>query len=394
VLPALRWLKRSFPYWNASVAAGAPRHVLAISHEEGWGEVWQLLHRWLAGNGDHANTERGWDDLHPASPTRQLAALQYSGVSDYVAEGGENPRRGVSPGAPCRICFQPKKDVMIPGFPGIPDYPDSRPKPRGGKMRSDCDLISALSPESADRQRPNTPRLFFAGAVQTKSHGPGLYEPSRLVLYNCWKNRTASHNFEIVQTENVLISVHPWEVEKPVDALRRTRDASLCAVPEGKIGSYGHRAIIALLLGCVPLFTKESYSHHFFDEPGSALEWSNMSLSVPPAQMPQLSELINAAAPRLERLRATGFAKRRRLLWTSIYTSCHLRPGEGGEADAFETLMALLRTPRVHFQRAKEHQEPRAPEMLADLYPWLKSRGGQECTHGYQCFDKYKRSCG
>lgn len=27
-------------------------------------------------------------------------------------------------------------------------------------------------------------------------------------------------------------------------------------MPEGKIGGYGHRAIVGLLLGCVPLITK------------------------------------------------------------------------------------------------------------------------------------------
>eukprot|EP00965_Chrysotila_dentata_P241212 6204150-Pleurochrysis_carterae.AAC.1 len=98
---------------------------MTVPHEEGWSEVWQLLSRWLGGNGDHANSEGGWDDVHPASPTRQLALLQLHGKSDYVPKGAQAPRRGVSVNAPCRICFQPQKDVMVPGFPGIMDYPSS-----------------------------------------------------------------------------------------------------------------------------------------------------------------------------------------------------------------------------------------------------------------------------
>ena len=39
------------------------------------------------------------------------------------------------------------------------------------------------------------------------------------------------------------------------------------------------------------------------------------------------------------------------------------------------------------------HQAPRAPEMLDELHPWLRARGGKECTHGYQCFDQHRRSC-
>ena len=76
-------------------------------------QVWQLLGRWMAGNGDHPNHKRGWDDVHPASPTRQIAALQLSGNSDYRTDGTP-PRRGVSAQALCRVCFQPGKDVVVP----------------------------------------------------------------------------------------------------------------------------------------------------------------------------------------------------------------------------------------------------------------------------------------
>ena len=129
VLPMLRWIKQHLPFWNASVREGRARHVAVVGHEEGWAEVWQLLGRWLAGNGDHSNHLHGWDDLHPASPSRQIASIQLSGLSDFTAVGGKKPMRGVSPGAPCRVCFQPGKDIMVPGYPGVMDYPDDEGLP-------------------------------------------------------------------------------------------------------------------------------------------------------------------------------------------------------------------------------------------------------------------------
>ena len=68
------------------------------------------------------------------------------------------------------------------------------------------------------------------------------------------------------QTETVTVSVSPWEIERPVDPYPLTRHASLCAVPEGKIGSYGHRATNSLMLGCVPLITKERFSYEILHE--------------------------------------------------------------------------------------------------------------------------------
>jgi len=224
--------------------------------------------------------------------------------------------------------------------------------------------------------------------VQTKTHGPGLYEASRVVPYSCWKNASKRADFFIRQTERVTVSVSPWEIEPPVDPYPYTRQASTCVVPEGKIGSYGHRATNSLMLGCVPLMTKELSSYGLLHE---VINWSTISLHVPPAQMPDLQRIL--ASTDIEALRRAGGLLRRRLLWTSIYGSCHLREGEGGSADAFDTLMEVLARPRRHFQIGATHRAPRAPEMLDELFPWLRKRGGDFCTKGYQCFDEWRRSC-
>ena len=396
VLPMLRWIRRTFPFWKEAVREGVPRHAMAVGHEEGWAEVWQLLGRWLGPNFDHSNHGRGWDDLHPASPTRQLASIQLHGGSDYTVDGKPR-RRGVSGGAACRVCFQPGKDVAVPGFPGIMDYPDDHGRPAlyrvgHGERISQCSRIAREEPYLSDgltlAPRSHSPKMMMAGVVQTKTHGPGLYEASRLVPFNCWKNRSKEHDFLLRQTETVTISVNPWEIEKPLDPYPVTRQSSLCVVPEGKIGSYGHRSTISLMLGCVPLTTKELYSYPLFHE---VVNWSSISLHVPPAQMPRLPEILRRTD--VEALRRAGGPVRRRMLWTSIYGSCHLREGEGGTADAFDTLMETLRRPRRHFNISPDHRAPRAPEMMDELNLWLRKRGGEQCTKGYQCFDQWRRSC-
>lgn len=198
-----------------------------------------------------------------------------------------------------------------------------------------------------------------------------------------------ANDFEIRQTETVTVSVNPWEIETPLDPYPASRSASYCAVPEGKIGSYGHRSTNSLMLGCVPLVTKELYSYPLFHE---VVNWSTISLHVPPAQMPFLAQILRRTDA--EKLRRAGGPVRRRMLWTSIYGTCHLREGEGGTADAFDTLMETLRRPRKHFAISADHKAPRAPEMMDELNPWLKRmRGGDECTKGYQCFDQWRRSC-
>ena len=112
--------------------------------------------------------------------------------------------------------------------------------------------------------------------------------------------------------------------------------------------------------------------------------------------MPQLPSRL-AAADAAALRRAAGNL-RRRLLWTSIYGGCHLDgESDGGRADAFDTLMEVLARPRRHFVRSAAHALPggptRAPEFLYDLYPWLRQRGGDECTRATQCFDEWHRSC-
>ena len=122
-----------------------------------------------------------------------------------------------------------------------------------------------------------------------------------------------------------------------------------------------------------------------------AIDWSTISLHVPPADMPKLDAILKSVD--VEKLRRASGPMRRRLLWTSIYGSCHLHEGEGGAADAFDTLMEVLNKPRRHFALSDDHRAPRAPEMMDELNPWLRKRGGDFCTKGYQCFDQWRRSC-
>jgi hypothetical protein len=133
------------------------------------------------------------------------------------------------------------------------------------------------------------------------------------------------------------------------------------------------------MLGCVPIFTKERFSAPFFHE---AINWSAISLHVPPSELPALPAILARTDGAALRRAAAGM--RRALLWSSIYGSCHLQPAEGGAADAFDTLMAVLAQPRVHFTLSDAHRAPRAPEQLPQLARWLRAHGGAECVESLE----------
>ena len=304
--------------------------------------------------------------------------LQLSGRSDYPSEGMPNPVRCVSSNARCYVCFQPRKDVMIPGHPGLIDYPGPA---ECGRFR---ELGAYDEASGAPRRRALRPAVLFGGAVWTIPQGPGFYEPSRLVLYLCHKNASARAGLDasITQTETQPESVRPWEVEGRRDLHALARHASYCVVPEGKIGGYGHRAIAALMLGCVPLVTKERFSADLLEE---AIDWSALALRVPPVDMHRLPALLARDHP--EPRRRAAAAVRRRLLWTSIYGGCGLDGGGRRAAapappDAFDTLMEVLRIPRVHFALSEAHRAPRAPELHRGLRGWLQEHGAGSCARG------------
>ena len=105
----------------------------------------------------------------------------------------------------------------------------------------------------------------------------------------------------------------------------------------------------------------------------------SISVHVPPAEIPKLPTILSRIDPNL--LRRAAASIRRRLLWASIYGACHLRGrSAGGTSDAFDTLMAVLATPRRHFAISDDHREPRAPDRHEDLAAWLRQRGGAYCV--------------
>ena len=140
------------------------------------------------------------------------------------------------------------------------------------------------------------------------------------------------------------------------------------------------------MLGCVPLITKERFSSDLLEE---AINWSSVSIRVPPVDMPSLPHVLNATDA--EPLRRAAAEVRGRLLWTSIYGSCIDRPrlGVGTAArrgrrrpDAFDTLMQVLRIPRKHFAIGEAHRAPRAPELHRQLRSWLRDHGATKCEPG------------
>ena len=98
------------------------------------------------------------------------------------------------------------------------------------------------------------------------------------------------------------------------------------------------------MLGCVPLITKERFSSDLLEE---AINWSSVSIRVPPVDMPSLPHVLNttdaeplrraAATPRLTRPRPTS------LLYQLTEYALHIR--QDGVLVAARALDAPLHLP-------------------------------------------------
>jgi hypothetical protein len=343
VIHALDWARRALPFWNASAAALAARgasggggggggatHLIVSPSEHGWPEAWQAA--WM-GRSTHAAGSPSWlrpgsdwwRQIAPDSAERVLGSLQLEGAADTRFKR-ELP--------PCHICFQRGKDVMVPAFRGVNDYPTER---ECGRLRRGLSPWAADAPAEADFEaRRAATDLFFAGAVHTrKDVQPSRYEPWRL-----WRNASG---FRLLQTErhpNVVDPREGWS--QHVDLYAELRAAKACMVPMGKTGNYGQRMIPAMLAGCIPVVTKPAGSAQLLDE---ALNWPAFSLHVPHERAATLGPAIRGLDREARRAmqRELGCAWRR-VLWTRVYGPCvGTERAADGEADAFDTLMDALR---------------------------------------------------
>lgn len=309
-----------------------PLHLFVSPSEHGWAEAWQAV--WF-GRGVHsplspAHLKPGtawWRAVAPDSPERLVGSLQLEGAADTRFKR-ELP--------PCHLCFQRRKDVMIPTFKRTNDYPSDADCARLRRGLSPWSAAAARSEADVDFEKERSVAFFFAGAIQTRKD----VQPSRYEFWRLWRNASG---FRILQTERHPLVVDPadgWS--EHVDLYAELRRARTCMVPLGKTGNYGQRMIPAALAGCIPVMTKPEGSAELLEE---ALPWPRFSLRVPHERAAELGGAIAG----LDRERRRAMQRElgcawRRLLWTRIYGTCigtehvHL-----GEPDAFDTLMDALR---------------------------------------------------
>jgi len=254
-------------------------------------------------------------EINVASPQREWISLSHNGMSDVQASKGGRLE--------CGICFQGRKDVVIPFKPGIIDIPK-------------CEALRARSIWTHDIPREGEGRdtvFFFAGSHPLPK--PGKQPSVRgLRLYAHPHVRADIHRLH-KQTPNFKV-VNSLLDEK-VDPVTWMLKSQFCWVPPGQRYGDPRRHLLSASFGCIPVFTLPN-GHFAFDE---LLPWKSMAVMVNRSDLPNLPAILAkySAADR-ERMRTQLRCAWPRLWFSSIYGSCF---GDNPRFDAFDALMATLR---------------------------------------------------
>eukprot|EP00966_Prymnesium_polylepis_P208256 4824046-Prymnesium_polylepis.1 len=125
-----------------------------------------------------------------------------------------------------------------------------------------------------------------------------------------------------------------------VDGVQMMLRSTFCWAPPGQRYGDARRHLPAAFLGCIPVFSVPD-GHHTLEE---ALPWARMSLSVSADELPRLPAILRAVEPRqIAAMRRALRAARHALWYSSMYGECRAEMG-GALPDAFDTLMAILRS--------------------------------------------------
>ncbi|KAG2488688.1 hypothetical protein HYH03_012689 [Edaphochlamys debaryana] len=197
-----------------------------------------------------------------------------------------------------------------------------------------------LSPLNPAAPRPNrTGLLYFAGRVC------GDQQPPSPDTGRCDENDPHA-DFSGGVRQQVFEHHHAREgftlvpEERESEAVQAMSSHTFCLSVPG--AGFDSRAVLAVLLGCVPVTIGDGILQPFEPE----LPWQDFSVHVPEADIPRLHTLLGAMP--LERVQA--MQAQLPCMAQHLYYSSSLGAvfGEDGRYDAFETLMEILRVRQEH----------------------------------------------
>lgn len=213
-LDKLKYVKRRWPYWNQTVAAGEARHVVYTG--------WELDPGKIFAQDPFEPSKFYGPDMNVASPSRAWLALSHNGMAD-IAEFNAPGSARRSKIRHCSVCYQPGKDVVLPFKPGVIDVPDC------GKLKARSIFAPGQLKRGAE-QRPT--KFFFAGSVPVPKSQPRKADPYELKQYNPPHVRADIHRlhsstpgFKVVDSRGSGIKVDPvtWMLK-----------SQFCWVPPGQ----------------------------------------------------------------------------------------------------------------------------------------------------------------
>ncbi|KAG1671535.1 hypothetical protein FOA52_011255 [Chlamydomonas sp. UWO 241] len=318
LIDAIDYIRRTWPYYNASVGADHFAFHLADS-----------------GSADIPRDAR--DAL------RNLTWLHHWGLHEDHDTGG------------WRAEHVPGKDVVVPilvpphhygtlGISESPLHPDysapSASSSRQKQRQRPQELLSASAPSVPGPDgHPGSDRsdtlLYFGGRVCGDESEPNTSWPACLGrgygFSGLVRQRVFHHHFN--RSGFVVTS----SLDRSASHMRASR---FCLAPPGS--AYGHRQVLVTLMGCVPVVIGD----HIYQPFDPELDWLRFSLEPSEAQIPVLHEVLAGVDGRaLAALQANLACAAQHLSYSSVAGGFM---GESGKYDAFETILQILRVKKQY----------------------------------------------
>ncbi|KAG2493469.1 hypothetical protein HYH03_008286 [Edaphochlamys debaryana] len=330
-LAAKRWIQSNFPFWDRR---GGRDHIWLTNHDEGACYMPTEIY-----NTSIMLTHWGRMDLNHTSNTAYRAdfysqPLEWPGVLD-----GKDVRT-LYEGHPC---YDPRKDLVIPGFKPPLHYSQS---PLLGRQPYERDILLYLRGDVGKHRSPN-----YSRGIRQK-----LYS---LASTNNWAEKYRIY----IGEKNELVGNYGEHLARSI----------FCAVMPGD--GYAMRFEDAVLHGCLPLIIMD-HTHALFE---SILDIDSFSLRIRESAVnDHLPNLLSAIAPeQIERMQ-----RKLALVWhrfayahgAVLQTALH-------EVHSKNVAEASAGTPELHpYQPVGRF--PVHVDALSTIIQWLHGRMGQAHAAG------------